>query len=516
MQPDRSALLEIALERLGAAVALYSVEEGLLWEDERCEQLLGIRLHDISEEEFIARCHADDAAAGSTVVFSGDAEVRWWVNDQWRRIRIAQTGQYEGSYVVLLTDVTAVRELVERAAVLQSMFDASVELARDGSVVRDTLSLSTSDREAFAQALTTLGDTGLVPAGGTVWQARVGRLNTGSVVALFDMSDADRSLRRDALWRRVVESLAEGLWLLDDAGIVIECNSTSLAMVSKTREEALGEPFSKVAPALAMVRQAHGSVTITRSDREIHLECARSSFPLADGTLGEALIVRDVSKESELAGALSLERRTLSELNEELRAVVAAIANARGRERAAIARRIHDDPIQRLAALRWRLSGADPMAAADLESCYEALRAVVFDLRPQALLDRGLVAALREMEELDERVVVSASGVDDVHADIADLVWRNVREAVRNAITHSGGTSIEVAVAKSGEMVICEVRDNGCGVTPELLRSAERRGHVGVASIRETVAETGGKFYVIGLNTGTTVRMEVPGRWATS
>jgi PAS domain S-box-containing protein len=515
MTPSDGALLEQALQHLDAAVVVVRADQSVVWESPSCERLLGVRVGDLTQERFIRLCHVDDVIGGTQSILQGSGEVRWWVNEQWRRIRVVQAGSVGEGVLVVLSDVTDAHAMVERVEVLKALMDAAVELARDGSVTEDTLAMDDPERVEFAEAVRSLTDEGTVLFRGRTWRSRIMAISTGALVAMRDTAEIDLSLRRDALWRRVVESLAEGFWLLDQHGTIVECNSTALEMVGLRRSEALGKSLHDIAPQLAGAGHRESVVEMHSGGQVLQLECRRSAMPLHHDDDGEVLVVRDVTKESALQTALALERRTLFEVNEELRAVVAAIANARGRERAAIARRLHDDPIQRLAALRWRLTGADPLAASDLEACYEALRQVVFDLRPQALLERGLTAALQEMEELDERVSVTASDVDDVEAEIADLVWRNVREAVRNAITHSGGTRIDVMALRRGESVVCEVRDDGCGVTPEGLRAAERRGHIGVASIRETVAEAGGTFWVMGLDTGTTVRMEVPGRWQT-
>jgi len=510
---DTAEMMELALRELGGAVALVDPTDTVLWESPSCELLLGMKLADVTAEEFIRRCHVDDVATGGASMLRGAGEMRWWVNDTWRWVRLSRVGTVGENAVIVLSDATAAHALVERADALSSLLDASVELGRDGAVVADSLGMTPQDREVFADAVAAVGETGLVKANRRLWRAKVRWMTTGAIVGLRDMSDVDRSLRR--VWRSVIESLVEGFWLLDENDYVLECNTAGLTMLGMTRDMAVGRPFVDVAPRLSESSKPVQSVTVTTGGRVMHLECSRSPVPLSADTTGVVLVVRDATREVDLAKALSLERRTLRELNEELRAVVAAIANTRGRERAAIARRLHDDPIQRLAALRWRLAGADPEAVSELEECYEALRQVVFDLRPQALAERGLVAALREMENLDDRVEVVAAGVDGVDADTAELVWRNVREAVRNAIAHSGASSIEVTVQRDGVAVVCEVKDNGCGVTPEGLRLAERRGHIGVASVRETVTEAGGRFHVVGLNTGTTMHMEVPGRWAT-
>lgn len=515
MQTQPAAMLEFALNELDAAVAVVSPSREVLMESATCERLLGMPLAAITTEVFLRHCHADDVGDGEHPALEGNGEVRWWVNDSWRRIKVSQVSALPEGVVLVIADVTAARMMEDRAEALTALLDASVELGRDGSVVSDTIGMEGAEREEFAATMRVIGEEGLVTAGGQVWRSTVKALPSGAIVALRNTAEADLSIQRDALWRRVVESLSEGFLLLGADGVVLECNSTALMLIGLNRLEVIGRRLSALAPELAEVHTRTGMVAWVRNGHTRQLECSRSVLMLGEEGWSTVLIVRDVTKESELAEALELERRTLSEVNDELRAVVAAIANTRGRERAAIARRIHDDPIQRLAALRWRLTGADPMAAADLEACYEALRQVVFDLRPQTLMERGLVAALLEMEELDDRVAVSAGGVDGVDSEIADLVWRNVREAVRNSITHSRATSIEVAVGRNGEMVVCEVKDNGQGVTAEELHSAERRGHIGVASVRETVTEAGGTFFVMGVETGTTVRMEVPGRWRT-
>lgn len=507
-------VLELALGALGAAVAVVSESGEVRFESETCRELLGVSLAEVTPDVFLRRCHADDAESAASTAFAEERELRWWVLDGWRRIKTQRVAETPSGVVLVLSDVTDTRALFERAGVLVGLLDASVELSRDGCVVADSLGMSETGRVEFAESIRRVGEVGYVTAAGRLWRATVRGLQTGAMVALRDTADVGTSIQRDAVWRLVVESLTEGLLLLGGDGSILECNSAALMLLGMERKDVIGASVRSVAAELEST-QPGVNVAWVRNGRELLLECARVPLMLGETVWSTVLVVRDVTKESELTAALERERRALLEVNEELRAVVAGIANTRGRERAALARRIHDDPIQRLAGMRWRVAGTDPRMAADLEECCEALRVVVLELRSQMLTERGLTAALMEMEELDDRVVVRAGGVDDVDPETADLVWRNIREVVRNSIAHSKATSIEVAVGRDGEMLVCEVKDDGRGVTAEELHRAERQGHIGVASVRETVAEAGGTFFVMGVETGTTVRMVIPGRWRT-
>jgi signal transduction histidine kinase len=198
---------------------------------------------------------------------------------------------------------------------------------------------------------------------------------------------------------------------------------------------------------------------------------------------------------------------------------------SREEERRRIRRDLHDGLGPTLAAIALQLdlareAGNDdtPQVLGRLKDEVTAaiadVRNLVYDLRPPALDELGLVAALEQwLSAL--RGPQAPSFVLNVDGDLGSLpaavevaVYRIVSEAVTNVVRHAAARRCEIELALDGALSL-EIRDDGIGL-PDGYRSG-----VGVASIRERVAELGGTLSIIGTGgEGTTVGVRIPrGSW---
>lgn len=97
---------------------------------------------------------------------------------------------------------------------------------------------------------------------------------------------------------------------------------------------------------------------------------------------------------------------------------------------------------------------------------------------------------------------------------LRDEVYRIGREALVNAFRHSQARSIEVEINYSFRGLSVFVRDDGCGIDPQLLRSG-RDGHWGLSGMRERADRIGARLYVRSrAGAGTEIQLTVPGRIA--
>jgi signal transduction histidine kinase len=210
-----------------------------------------------------------------------------------------------------------------------------------------------------------------------------------------------------------------------------------------------------------------------------------------------------------------------------MRALAAQVIAAGDRERAALARELHDSVAQHLAALLLQLSVAardarDPVLAERLrdardaaESTLHEARALSHAVHPGVLDDLGLEAALRKLA----RDSSNGNGIDiDVQAstgstrlprDVEAVLYRVAQEAVRNATTHAKARHVRVTVHKDAVAATLNVHDDGVGFDVE---EAERRRHgMGLTSMRERVSLLDGRFEVkTAKGSGTTISATVP------
>jgi signal transduction histidine kinase len=97
---------------------------------------------------------------------------------------------------------------------------------------------------------------------------------------------------------------------------------------------------------------------------------------------------------------------------------------------------------------------------------------------------------------------------------IRDEIYRIGREALVNAFRHSRATSIEVVLEYGVKQLRILIRDNGCGINPQVLNSG-REGHWGLSGMRERAEEIGARLRLwSGSNAGTEVELFIPGHLA--
>jgi len=200
----------------------------------------------------------------------------------------------------------------------------------------------------------------------------------------------------------------------------------------------------------------------------------------------------------------------------------AAGSAARRAERTRIARELHDSISQDLFSVSLVATGLRKALPSEtklwrqatsmettLERTRREMRAMLMELRPVALEDAGLAAALEELcRAYETRLGIPITArieLPDLTASVEHVVLRVVQEALGNAVRHGNPATIDVEVTGEGEKVTLTIRDDGTGF--ELDRVAERHG-MGLGLIRERVEELGGTVQVVTApQRGTTVQV---------
>jgi signal transduction histidine kinase len=210
-----------------------------------------------------------------------------------------------------------------------------------------------------------------------------------------------------------------------------------------------------------------------------------------------------------------------------LRALASEVIAAGDRERAALARELHDSTAQHLAALQLQLAAAardasDPTLADRLRSARDAAQSTLEEVRvlshsvhPAVLDDLGIDAALRRLT----REASHGTGIDiDVDADassdrlapnVAAVLYRVAQEAVRNAIRHASPKHVRIVLLRTTDAVTLEVHDDGRGF--DLAAAERRRSGMGLLSMQERTALLDGSVEIKTTEGGgTTVVATIP------
>lgn len=205
-----------------------------------------------------------------------------------------------------------------------------------------------------------------------------------------------------------------------------------------------------------------------------------------------------------------------------LRALVARLTAAQEAEFHALARALHDDIGQQLAAIKlgaMALQDEDDLdaraeLAADIiataEQTVAALRELSARLRPPPLEALGLEAALRwQAERLfrsGPRLALALTPLPHRAAPAVELACARVaEEAMRNVLRHAGASEVVVSLSSAGAELLLEVADDGAGFAPQ----ASPGG--GLLAMRERAAQVGGHVAIDAApGAGTRVRARMP------
>jgi two-component system sensor histidine kinase UhpB len=219
---------------------------------------------------------------------------------------------------------------------------------------------------------------------------------------------------------------------------------------------------------------------------------------------------------AEIERRAAAERR-IAQLAARNRDLACELIVAQERERRVLARELHDElgqlcnAIHVEAAYIVNLAGREGAVreataaarriAESAQGLYRLVRDMLNRLRPAALDELGLVAALQGLcEGFETRTRIECRFVGDEIPDPMDdaaaiALYRTVQEALSNVARHAGATKVEVrlrrevgqAAADRGERLVLTIHDDGRGME----RSARRSGF-GLTGMQERIAALGG------------------------
>jgi signal transduction histidine kinase len=220
---------------------------------------------------------------------------------------------------------------------------------------------------------------------------------------------------------------------------------------------------------------------------------------------------------------LLYERGKRQHLEAEGRKLSGRLIHAHEEERARLARELHDDVTQRLAALAIdagrgeRYSGPAGGAMRSMREglvrLSEDVHALSYRLHPSILADLGLIEALKaECERFSQCPVRLEANTRDIPEalpqDVGLCLFRIAQEALRNVARHAGARQTEVCLRRLDGGLELTVKDDGAGFDPRQRRAEMSLGHAGM---RQRVALLGGNIDIESSpGQGTTILAWVP------
>jgi signal transduction histidine kinase len=208
------------------------------------------------------------------------------------------------------------------------------------------------------------------------------------------------------------------------------------------------------------------------------------------------------------------EDEALRRANERLHAMSKRLLEVQEKERAVLARELHDHLGQSLTALKLSagavartLQGAAArriqQSVAIADHALSAVRALALDLRPPQLDQLGLTAALRDaIERIADHAGIEADLVDESAGVVPDTVlatavFRVAQEALTNITRHADARRVVVELrVEAGDLVLV-VTDDGVGFDYDAARARAVKGtSMGILGMEERVALAGGTLRV--------------------
>ena len=303
--------------------------------------------------------------------------------------------------------------------------------------------------------------------------------------------------------------------------------ATGLSVVGFMRGPLTGPHEAEMANrilSIAMVWLA-AALSLQRWRREKTLERAFSDMERRVRDRTDELTKANSSLQTEIA-----DRKGKEEL---LRQLSGHLMHAQDQERRRIARELHDNSGQTLAAIAVNLSRIENLmpeappkmrnlvadTAAMAEQTSREIRTISYLLHPPLLEEAGLLAAIGWLangftQRSGIKTEVDApSEFDRLPADIEVTIFRIVQETLTNVARHSGSKTAFIKLTRQPGEVVLEVRDEGTGIPPEKLEKVHGNVSalgVGVAGVWERVRQFGGALEINSNSRGTTVMVVVP------
>jgi PAS domain S-box-containing protein len=360
---------------------------------------------------------------------------------------------------------------------------------------------------------------------------------------------AVRASESSDIFRVLVESVQDyAIFVLDPEGRVLTWNLGAQALKGYSKDEIIGQHFSKFYPLEAIANGwperelelagMEGRFTdegwrVKKDGSTFWASVTITALHSADGILtGFAKVTQDLTARRqteerfqtlnrELSGKVSeldeskriIELRTL-----ELQKLSAEVLRVQDEERRRLARELHDDLGQKLISAKLtmpKVAGTEE-SLQTIDDAIATVRNLSYLLHPPLLDEIGLQAALHWFIEgmakrsgLKISMGIAPQAFPRFAKDIETTIFRVVQECLTNVYRHAKSQSARVEIERQSDWIIIRVRDHGIGVSDAVTGRSAKMG-VGVSGMRERLRQFGGDLTVCRAEPGTLVEAKIP------
>lgn len=467
--------------------------------------------------------------------------------------------------ILVTSSIVAVMGLITIVAingVVKSVVRDSIE--QNGITLAETISSNVADQYLDGKILTVKSVlANQLDSNHYLVYAYILNRDDGTVVDTFPQGFPTGLIQADPLpdGSRSVTKLLEGEGnLVRDIGVPLVSGLDGIELHIGLSESALLVPLSKISwviAVLTLIGIAIGSLAAFLFSRLITgplEELTRQAVRIGEGNLEGDIRLGSRDEVGNLARSfnrmtsqlretiqalqrrnqeLSLLSQKLGEREELLSKLWHKVISAQEEERKRIARELHDETTQSLAAITFGLKTVEEIILSDQGkgmSFLEQLRNIagqvvkelhnlVYDLRPTILDDLGLVPALRWYAEtrLGARGVEFELQVAGVNRrfppEVETALFRIGQEAISNIFKHAQARKAVLVLEQKDHTLMMRVKDDGRGfASEEMWRATDEQSGLGLLGMRERVGLLGGTIEIdsqVGEGTMVTVKLEL-------
>jgi PAS domain S-box-containing protein len=366
----------------------------------------------------------------------------------------------------------------------------------------------------------------------------------------FDRSPKDEPARPAELFRLLVEGIRDyAIFVLDPEGHVLTWNPGAQALKGYSRDEIVGKHFSVFYPAEAVqsgwpqhelaVAEKEGRFAdegwrIRKDGSSFWASVIISALRDSNGKLsGFAKVTQDLTARREAEERVQVLNRELrervSQLDEtrrvielrtlELRKLSTRLLQAQDEERRRIARELHDDLGQQMAAIKMALLKSSVEEANRMvDAAAASVRNLSYLLHPPLLDETGLRASLlwyvdgmTKRSNIEISLAFRPQTFPRFSKDIETTIFRVVQESLTNVYRHANTKNARIEIERQSEVVTVRIRDFGKGVPASLtgMMGSSDLG-VGITGMRERVRQFGGDLTISRAEPGTIIEAKIP------
>ncbi len=366
------------------------------------------------------------------------------------------------------------------------------------------------------------------------------RLSAAAILAL-DRARQRRALREaETRYQDLFNRIPVGLFCVAPDGRMIDANPAMVKMLGyRDRQALLGlDPKSLFA---SVAERGRWLAAVQRSGvvEQFELRLRRCDGKIiwveinARAVKDERGRTRHREGSAEDITARKRAEERLRDSREQLRALAAYLQSVREEERTRLAREMHDEVDQALAALQADLSSVESKltegtSPSSLSSALErlktlpdavnaimaAIRRMVTELRPPVLDDLGLEAAIEwQIRQFEERTGIKCewdSKVRNLKLDPeqATALFRIFQETLTNIVRQAKATKVSVHLKEEGGELVLEIQNDGRTITR---RETSGRQSLDLLGMRERATLLEGEVSIVsGEGKGTLVGVRVP------